>query len=142
MTLADIMNAMPFAEHLGIEVTEIGDGYAEATLTLGDEHSSVPGRHIAHGGVAYALADTVGGAAVMSRHYVPTPTVDMRIDYLAPVQTDLTATADVVRDDGHTAVAAVDVYDADERKVARARGVFKTGGGEGETPWGGSEQTP
>jgi acyl-coenzyme A thioesterase PaaI-like protein len=44
-------------------VTDVNDRYAKGRLELTDELSSNPGHLIAHGGVAFALADTVGGAA-------------------------------------------------------------------------------
>lgn len=136
MTLEEIMTQMPFAEHLDIEVTEAIDGRATATLDLSAYHSSVPGRSIAHGGVAYALADTVGGAAVISLHYTATPTIDMRMDYLAPATTDLVAEAEVVRDGDSVAVADVAVRDVDGTEVATARGTYKTSGAAAETAWG------
>ncbi|MFC4358377.1 PaaI family thioesterase [Halobium salinum] len=136
MSLAELLSAMPYAEHLGIEVTVAEDGYAEGHLSLADEHSSVPGRRVGHGGVAYSLADTVAGAAVISLHYAATPTVDMRMDYLAPVTDDLHAEAEVVRDGGSVSVADVTLTDAAGTRVAEARGVFKTGGGDDDSPWG------
>lgn len=136
MSLEEILTQMPFAEHLDIEVTEAADGHATATLDLADYHSSVPGRSIAHGGVAYALADTVGGAAVISLHYTATPTIDMRMDYLAPATTDLVAEAEVVRDGGNVAVADVTVRDIEETDIATARGTYKTSGAADETAWG------
>jgi hypothetical protein len=87
--------------------------------------------------VAYSLADTVGGAAVISLHYEATPTVDMRMDYLAPVTDDLVAEAEVVRDGGSVSTADVTVRDVSGTRVAEARGVFKTGGNDGGSPWGG-----
>lgn len=136
MSLEEIMTAMPFAEHLAIEVTEADDGYATATLDLSAFHSSVPGRTIAHGGVAYALADTTAGAAVISLHYTATPTIDMRMDYLAPATTDLVAEAEVVRDGGSVAVADVTIEDTEGTTVATARGTFKTSGAATQTAWG------
>lgn len=137
MELQELFNAMPFARHLGIEVTAVGDGTARGHLELAEEHASAPGRSVAHGAVPYALADTVGGAAVMSRAMRPTPTVDMRIDYLAPSDGDrIEATAELVRYGDSVAVAEVEVADETDAQVARARGVYKTGGGDGETAWG------
>lgn len=130
-----MLNDLPYVRHLGIELTEAADGYAAGRLALEREHSSVPGGGVAHGGVPYALADTVGGAAVMSLHWKPTPTVDMRIDYLAPATGDLRAEARVVRDGGHVSMVDVDVDATDGTHVASARGVFKTGGGEGGSVW-------
>jgi uncharacterized protein (TIGR00369 family) len=140
MELRELFNAMPFARHLGIEVTAVGDGTARGHLELGDEHASAPGRTVAHGGVPYALADTVGGAAVMSRARRPTPTVDMRIDYLAPADGNrIEAAGELVRYGDSVAVAEVEVVDGADVQVARARGVYKTGGGDGETAWGNAD---
>jgi uncharacterized protein (TIGR00369 family) len=138
MELAELFSNMPFAELLGIEVTRAEDGVAEARLSLADEHTSDPSRAVAHGGVAYALADTVAGAAVVSLTKAPAPTVDMRIDYLKPATEDLTARAEVLRRGNTSAVVEVTVrqegdgegegYKAAEGdEVARARGLFKLG---------------
>jgi uncharacterized protein (TIGR00369 family) len=138
MDLAELFSSMPFAELLGIEVTTVEDGVAEGRLPLTDEHASNPSRSVAHGGVAFALADTVAGAAVVSLIGAPAPTVDMRIDYLKPATEDLTAHAEVVRRGNTSAVVEVtvrqegngegEVYRAAEGdEVARARGLFKLG---------------
>lgn len=141
MDLTEIMSELPFVDHMGIEITEAADGHAEGRLAFQDFHSSQPGRQLAHGGVTFALADTVGGAAVVSETYGPSPTVDMRIDYLAPATTDLTATGDVIRHGTSTAVADVTVTDADDEAIAEVRGVYKAGDvPEGSAhEWGGDE---
>ncbi|SFR88286.1 uncharacterized domain 1-containing protein [Halomicrobium zhouii] len=135
MSLEAVFNEIPFVESLGIEVTEAANGHAEGRLPLREEHTTNPHGGVAHGGVTYSLADTVGGAAVVSLTGDVAPTVDMRIDYLAPATADLTATADVVRNGGSVAVVNVEVHDADDHHVATARGVYKTGGQNGESPW-------
>lgn len=135
MSVTSIFNAIPFVESLGIEVTIAADGHAEGELPLETEHTSNPRGGVAHGGVTYSLADTVGGAAVVSLVEEISPTVDMRIDYLAPATDDLTATADVVRFGGSVAVVTVEVHDADDHHVASARGVYKTGGDREGSPW-------
>ncbi len=48
----------------------------------------------------YSLVDTVGGAAVISQSGTVSPTVDMRIDYLAPATADLRTEAEVIRTAG------------------------------------------
>ncbi|MFB6177104.1 MAG: PaaI family thioesterase [Halobaculum sp.] len=135
MSVADLLNDLPFVQHMGIEVVEAEDGHAVAELSLEREHTSVPEGPVAHGGVPYALADTAGGAAVISLHHRPTPTVDMRIDYHAPATDDLRAEAEVVRDGGSVASADVRIEDVEGTLVASARGVFKTGGGESGGAW-------
>ena len=37
MELTELFDQMPFVEHLGIEVTEAGSGYAEARLPFSEE---------------------------------------------------------------------------------------------------------
>ena len=135
MGLEKIFDLMPFADLLGIEITHVGDGYAEGTLEMREELSSVPGGGVAHGGVTYSLADTVGGAAVMSETEDVSPTIDMRIDYIAPATDDLEAEAEVVRVGGNVVVVDVDVWDDDGHHVATARGVYKSGGRSEDTPW-------
>lgn len=135
MSIEAIFEQIPFAKELGIELDTVEDGHAEGRLPLREEHSSNPGHLIAHGGVTYSLADTVGGAAVVSKSESVSPTIDMRMDYLAPATADLRAVADVVRFGGSVATVDIDVYDADDHHVASARGVYKTGGQGEETPW-------
>jgi uncharacterized protein (TIGR00369 family) len=135
MSVRAMFNEIPFVEALGIEMTAVADGHAEAHLPLRDEHSSNPYSRIAHGGVTYSLADTVGGAAVVSVSGTISPTVDMRMDYLAPATDDLRAEAEVVRNGGSVAVVDVEVYDDDGHHVASARGTYKTDGEGGESPW-------
>ncbi|MFB6192312.1 MAG: PaaI family thioesterase [Haloarculaceae archaeon] len=140
MDVERIFERMPFARHLGIEITDIGDGAASGRIGLGEEHSSTPTARVAHGGVTYALADTVGGAAVIGAVESVAPTLDMRIDYLAPATGEvIRADAEVVRL-GSVATVDVDVTDGEGSPVAAARGVYKTGGGEGKSAWtGGAE---
>lgn len=138
MNLSKAFSQMPFNDHLGIELVEAEDGRAVGRLELAAEHSSNPETMIAHGGVTYALADTVGGAAVISANRKVTPTIDMRIDYLAPATGgELRAEAEVIRNGNSVATVTVDITDGEGRQIAAARGTFKTGGGDGETAWDG-----
>ncbi|MGM0716639.1 MAG: PaaI family thioesterase [Halobacteriota archaeon] len=136
MDVSEMFDRMPFNERLGIEVIDIGDGYAIGELELGVEHSSNPDRVIAHGGVAYALADTVAGAAVVAANMTVTPTIDMRIDYLTPATGGtLRAEAEIVRNGNSVATVEVTVTDDEKRTIAMARGTYKTSGVTGETAW-------
>jgi uncharacterized protein (TIGR00369 family) len=137
MDLAALFNETPLVQLLGIEVTVADDGHAEGRLAYSQDILSNPYGDVIHGGVTYALADTIGGAAAMSRAGAVAPTVDMRIDYLAPATTDLTCEADVVRFGGHLAMVRADVHDAEGTHVATAHGAYKTGGQGDETPWDG-----
>jgi uncharacterized protein (TIGR00369 family) len=118
---------MPFADLLGVEVTDVDDGHAEGRIEMREELSWNEDRVMAHGGVTFTLADTVGGAALVSLVDQPVPTIDMRIDYLEAGTGDLHAEADVKRNGGDVGVVDVDVYAEDGAQVADARGVYKTG---------------
>jgi len=138
LDVTDLFERMPFNDHLGIELREIEPGHAVGKLDLSGEHSSSPDRMIAHGGVAYALADTVGGAAVIAANGAVAPTIDMRIDYLAPATGGtLRAEATLIKNGDNVATVEVGVTDDDGRDIAAARGTYKSGGGEGETAWRG-----
>lgn len=134
MEVTEYFNRSPFRELLDIEVTEAADGHAEGRLALSDKHSSSRQGTIAQGGVQFTLADTLGGAAAVSVEGKPTPTIDMRIDYLSPATTDLVGEADIVRYSS-TAVAEVDIEDKDGEPVASATGVYKVGDLPDDAPW-------
>lgn len=135
MGILEYFNESPFRELVGVEITEAEDGYAEGNLPLGEEHSSNARTLVAQGGVAFTLADSVGGAAAVSLYERPTPTIDFRIDYLAPATDDLYATGEVVRDGSETSLVDVEVYEADDTLVARGTGVYKTSDLPGDAPW-------
>lgn len=126
MDIEAFFEGMPFADLLGIDVTEAADGHAEGHLEMRQDLSWNEDRVMAHGGVTFTLADTVGGAALVSVVDQPVPTIDMRIDYLEAGTGDLFAEADVVRLGNDVGTVDVAVY-ADDTQVADARGVYKTG---------------
>lgn len=127
MDIEAFFEGMPFADLLGVEVTEAADGHAEGFVEMRPELSWNRDDLVAHGGVTFTLADTVGGAALVSLVDRPVPTVDMRIDYLAAAGGDLTAEADVLRVGSQVGVVDVRVNDEDGAHHAEARGVYKTG---------------
>ncbi|MFC4357839.1 PaaI family thioesterase [Halobium salinum] len=126
MDIEEFFETMPFADLVGVELTSVEDGHAEGRVEMREELSWNADRQMAHGGVTFTLADTVGGAALVSVVDQPVPTIDMRIDYLSAGTGDLTAEADVVRVGGDVGVVDVSVY-VDDEHAAEARGVYKTG---------------
>lgn len=139
MGLPDVLNRMPFNDELGIKLVEAKGGHAVGELELSEKHSSNPNTIIAHGAVTYALADTIAGAAAASANFSLTPTIDMRIDFLAPATGGtLQAEAEVIRNGNNVAMVNVDVTD-DERDIATAQGTFKTSGGDETSAWYRSE---
>jgi len=54
----------PFNQYLGIDVTRMAGGEAEAVVDLAPHHTN--NRGVAHGGVVSSLLDSAMGAAVIS----------------------------------------------------------------------------
>lgn len=121
----------PYYETLGIEITDVEPGSAGGRLELTEAISSTPSSLVAHGGAIASLADSVGYmAASAANDFATTPTVDFRIDYLAPAVSDLYATADVVRNNSSLCLVDIEVR-TEEEIVAVARGSFKSQGNGG-----------
>jgi uncharacterized protein (TIGR00369 family) len=126
MDIEAFFEGMPFADLLGIEVTEATDGHAAGQVELTPELSWHQEQQLAHGGVTFTLADVVGGAALVSVVDQPVPTIDMRIDYLEAGAGDLYAEAEVLRVGGDVGSVDVVVDDDDGTRLAEGRGVYKT----------------
>jgi len=135
MDLPSFFNRSPLVERLGIEITEAGDGRASGRLPVGEDILTHPDSDVIHGGATYTLADTVGVAAVTSAVGAVSPTVDMRIDYLAPATSELIAEAELLRQGGDISVVRVEIHDADGTHVATAHGTYKSGGRGEKTRW-------
>ena len=125
----------PFGEHLGVEVTHVEEGYVEGKIELDDYHSLSETMRLAHGGVAFGLADSLSAAALASVEGLPGPTLDVRIDYLRPAIGDIYGEAEVVRYGDDTGVVEVDLFDEEDRKLATTRGVYKTNLVDGKNPF-------
>ena len=132
MDIEAFFEGMPFADLVGVEVTAAADGHAEGRLPMREDLSWHQDRLWVHGGATFTLADVVGGAALVSVVDRPVPTIDMRIDYLEAGTGDLRAEADVVRVGRDVGTVDVRVTDEAGAALADVRGVYKTGGGDGD----------
>ena len=59
-SIENTFNQCSVAALLGIEVTEVGDGFVRGRLSIKKEHLNVFGD--LHGGITFAFADHIGGA--------------------------------------------------------------------------------
>lgn len=123
--MAEERDSVPFREVVGHEIIEAEDGHAIAELEITEQLSMQRGELIAHGGVICTLADAAAAAAVNSVGEPPTPTMDLRVDFLAPANGHLTATATLDRATRDIGFASVEVRDESDELVAKASGTFK-----------------
>jgi uncharacterized protein (TIGR00369 family) len=107
------MHGGPFARLLGITFTEFGGGRCAATLAVGPHLLNPLG--VAHGGVTYALADTVcGGAAFSALKGGRVVTQDMHIRYFGAARPGpLAASAEVIHHGRRTITTTCRVFQED-----------------------------
>jgi len=123
------IEAIPFAQELGMVLTDIGDGTAVITMPYDSQLVGDPETGVIHGGAVSALMDTCCGAAVMSHPEAPggTATIDLRIDYMraATPGQSITTQATCHRITRNVAfVRAVAVDSNSDNPVATAVGAF------------------
>lgn len=74
----------PFHRWLGVTAVAARTGRAVLRLPPSRELVGNPFIPAVHGGIVAALIDLAGGAALFVELQFPTPTIDMRVDYLRP----------------------------------------------------------
>jgi uncharacterized protein (TIGR00369 family) len=121
---------IPFNEHLGIRLCEVDRGRVRMEIAFRPELVGDASRGALHGGVISALADTCGGAALLSAtedDRMRVSTIDLRIDYLRPgKQETLAAEGTVVRLGKRVGVADMRMFhpSAPTDTVATGKGVY------------------
>ena len=106
-----------FARILGIDTKEIRKGYAMGQMPVRPDHLNINGS--VHGGVLFALADTIGGAAAAT-HGNRGTTASGNMEYLAAaMNTDkLVCKAEVVKEGKKISVSEIRIYDSRDKLLA------------------------
>lgn len=87
LVIAFFRHQIPFNALLGLDVDELGEGFARIRVPFRDELIGDPIRPALHGGVLSATIDATGGAAAFTLVDLPgdrLSTIDLRVDYLRP----------------------------------------------------------
>ncbi len=119
------MPAPPFNQYLGIHVSRMEGGEAEAAIEIGPQHAN--NRGVAHGGVVSSLLDSAMGAAVISA--IPKEwwcaTTGLSVQFIAGAREgSLRATGKVTRLGRSIAFVYGEAKDGGGRLVATAQGTW------------------
>ena len=115
-----------FSQWLGIEVVEVKDGYCELKMTVQKE--MLNGFQIAHGGIAYSLADSALAFASNS-HGRKSLSVETSISHTVSVKEGdvLTANTEELSLSDKIGVYHINITNQDNQEVAYFKGtVFRT----------------
>ena len=110
----------PFPAYLGLEIDRLE--YGKTRLKLPFDQRLTQGQNFIHGGaiaslcdssVAFALATMIDRGEYML-------TIEFKINFTAPADSDLYADAEIIHKGNHTAVGEVDVIKSDGTLVAKS----------------------
>ncbi|MCA1813101.1 MAG: PaaI family thioesterase [Halobacteriales archaeon] len=132
-----LIRVPPFHTWLGLTLLEASAEHAVVRVPYKDELIGNPLIPAVHGGITSALVDLAGGAVTFAALGIPTPTIDMRVDFLRPAMAgqDLVAAARAVNIGSTIAYVNVEVFNvpmgaswphAGAKLVATGRCVYST----------------
>lgn len=119
---------IPFIEGLGIQLTELGDGAAVATLELDQRHTN--SFKVAHGGAIMSLLDVSMAMAVRGMVRASgsdtrsVATIEMKTSFMRPGCGRLSARATVVHRTRSMAFCEAEIRSDQAELIARASGTF------------------
>lgn len=119
-----IMRETPgFIKEMGIELTELSDGHGRGRVVLSEKHMNPMGT--VHGGLIFALADTIGGRTAMASGS-KVVTLASSVNYLNPGKDTeyIEAEATVIKDGRTTVVVDVMIRTAEGVDMAKITNTF------------------
>ena len=115
-----------FSQWLGIEVLEITEGFCKLKMTVKDEMTN--GFNIAHGGIAYSLADSCLAFAA-NADGIQAVSIETSISHTKKVANGdiLTATSKEMNKSNKTALYYITITNQNNQEVAHFKGtVYRT----------------
>lgn len=109
---------------MGFKLVYLGKGAAGIKMVPDPDFSTEGGR--VHGGIVASLADTVLGAAAATIGLGLYRTVEMKVNYLAPIfeKDELTAEGYVVHPGNTLALVEADLFNSEGKLVAKSIGTY------------------
>jgi acyl-CoA thioesterase len=123
----EMMNGDAFSQWLGIEILEITEGFCKLKMTVRDEMTN--GFNIAHGGIAYSLADSCLAFAA-NADGIQAVSIETSISHTKKVASGdtLIATSKEMNKSNKTALYYITITNQDNLEVAHFKGtVYRTG---------------
>lgn len=112
--------SIPFLKFLGNKIDRLGSGLAQVSIKCRKQLTQTYG--FIHGGVLASLADTA--AAFATRTLIDPDdklvTLELKINYLNPAQSDIKALAKVIHQGRRTVVTDVEIKDKENKLCAKA----------------------
>ena len=122
-----MMDGDAFSQWLGIEVLEISEGFCKLQMEVRDEMTN--GFAIAHGGIAYSLADSCLAFAANS-YGIQAVSVETSISHTKKVKSGdvLTASSKEINKSIKTALYYITITNQNKKEIAHFKGtVFRSG---------------
>lgn len=112
-----------YTSYTGVELTAVGDGWAEGRILISDHHLNPSGA--VHGGTIFCLGDVTGGVAYRSTGALPV-TQSSSITYFRPFLNDrvIYSRADVIRAGKTTGFVEIKIYNEQKTECARISATY------------------
>jgi len=106
-----------FGEFVGVQIVDVKDGYAKASLKITKDHTNFHG--VAHGGVIFTLADCAFAEAVNFGERIAVA-IQVSINYLSPSKEGdiLTAEATRISESRKISLYHIKVTNQDKKLIA------------------------
>jgi len=115
---------IPFARHLGFELTKFEGGESEILYTAKPEHLNT--FDVTHGGACMTLLDIAMAAAARSETpEIGVVTIEMKTSFMRPSVGPLTARGKLIQRTATLAFTEAKIYDEQGQVCAHATGTFK-----------------